>query len=41
MSEDSFWDTTPRKLHALLRVHKEVNTVDDKPKEGYIDEVIL
>lgn len=51
MSEEKFWNCTPRKLNALLKVHAIVNGGDDedtkptpkgqqKSKVQYIDQVL-
>jgi hypothetical protein len=49
MSETQFWKTTPRKLNALLMVHKDVNTPESEKKNSkkkasgqkqYIDNVL-
>jgi hypothetical protein len=47
MTERDFWRCTPRRLMALIKVHKEVNTPDDtdspksvkKQKMVYIDQI--
>jgi hypothetical protein len=43
MSPGMFWRITPRKLDLLIRVHIDMNTVEDekkqKPKQGFIDQI--
>ncbi|MBW8382212.1 MAG: hypothetical protein K0M69_06805 [Youngiibacter sp.] len=29
MTEKQFWNSTPRKLHGLFKIHKAVNGIDD------------
>ena len=33
MSAIQFWKSTPRKLHALCKVHSELNDPKEKPKD--------
>lgn len=44
MDEDKFWNTTPRKLDALLKVHIKVNGGEENGPKGekvqYVDEVL-
>ncbi|WP_327866268.1 hypothetical protein [Aneurinibacillus aneurinilyticus] len=44
MEERTFWRCTPRKLLALLEVHRRVNGGEDRVKDqvrkGFIDQVL-
>jgi hypothetical protein len=43
MNERGFWRSTPRKLLALLNVHKRVHGLEkqeEKVQMGYIDQVL-
>lgn len=43
MNESEFWKSTPRKIDALMKVHREVNSYDNndnEAQEGFIDDVI-
>lgn len=41
MTEDQFWDSTPKKLQALFKVYKKVNGIDDEESFDYIDNIIF
>jgi hypothetical protein len=41
MTEDQFWQCTPKKLQALFEVYKKVNGIDDENGFDYIDNVLL
>jgi hypothetical protein len=44
-SERAFWKMLPRKLHALVKVHTELNgggnRAEEQPKQGFIDQVMF
>ncbi|WP_278335174.1 hypothetical protein [Clostridium algidicarnis] len=41
MTEEQFWNSTPKKLQALLKVYKKVNGIADKEEFDYIDNVMF
>ncbi|MGE5417431.1 MAG: hypothetical protein ACM3UZ_11910 [Acidobacteriota bacterium] len=41
MTEDQFWNSTPKKLQALFRVYKTVNGIDDQGSMDMIDSVLF
>jgi hypothetical protein len=41
MTEEQFWNSTPKKLQALFKVYKTVNGVEDKEDFGTIDNIIF
>ncbi|WP_278287278.1 hypothetical protein [Caloranaerobacter ferrireducens] len=41
MTEEQFWESTPKKLQALYRVYKKVNGIEDEDEFDYIDNVLF
>ena len=48
MSEEEFYNTTPKKLFKLAEIHREISNpssntpkTSSKPKEMYIDQMVL
>ena len=44
MSEENFWQATPKKLKAMLSVHIQINSPGadkEEPSTQYIDQVIF
>jgi hypothetical protein len=41
MTEEQFWECTPKKLQALFKVYKKVNGIDDEDEFDYIDNVLF
>ena len=41
MSEDEFWNCTPKKLDALLSIHLEIKGASGEKQKGYIDDILL
>jgi len=41
MTEEQFWECTPKKLQALFKVYKKVNGIEDENGFDYIDNVLL
>lgn len=41
MTEEQFWQSTPKKLQALFMVYKKVNGIDDNEELDYIDNVMF
>lgn len=41
MTEEQFWESTPKKLQALYRVYKKVNSIEDEDEFDYIDNVLF
>ena len=45
-SEKEFWESTPREINALFKIHAKINTVSGSSKrkntvvDGYIDQVL-
>jgi hypothetical protein len=45
-SEEEFWNSTPREINALFKIHVRINTVPKSSKrkdtvvDGYIDQVL-
>ncbi|MDK2918984.1 MAG: hypothetical protein PWQ37_1717 [Candidatus Petromonas sp.] len=41
MTEEQFWECTPKKLQALFKVYKKVNGIEDEGEIDYIDNVLF
>lgn len=41
MTEEQFWESTPKKLQALFKVYKKVNGIEDETDFDYIDNVLF
>lgn len=41
MPEEKFWICTPQKLNELFRVHKQVEGIDSKNENGYIEDILF
>lgn len=41
MSEEQFWNSTPKKLQALFKVYKTVNGIDDSSNIDTIDNILF
>ncbi|MBU5455253.1 hypothetical protein [Caproiciproducens sp. MSJ-32] len=41
MTEEQFWESTPKKLQALFNVYKRVNGIEEEEELDYIDNVIF
>lgn len=41
MTEEQFWNSTPKKLQGLFKVYKEVNGIEDKQEMDYIDNILI
>ena len=41
MSEEQFWNSTPKMLQALFRVYKMVNGIEDKSEFDTIDNILF
>ena len=41
MTEDQFWNSTPKKLTGLFNVYKKVNGIADEQETEYIDNVLF
>jgi hypothetical protein len=41
MTEEQFWNSTPKKLQALFHIYKKVNGIEDEEKLDTIDNIIF
>jgi hypothetical protein len=41
MTEEQFWNSTPKKLQALFNVYKRVNGIEEEEELDYIDNIIF
>ena len=41
MSEEQFWNSTPKKLTALFLVYKKVNGIEENEANDYIDNILF
>ena len=41
MSEEQFWNSTPKKLQALFKVYKIVNGIDEASNFDTIDNILF
>ena len=41
MTEEQFWESTPKKLQALFKVYKKVNGIDEKKDFDAIDNILF
>lgn len=41
MTEQQFWESTPKKLQALFKVYKTVNGVDESADNDTIDNILF
>jgi hypothetical protein len=41
MTEEQFWECTPKKLQSLFKVYKKVNGIEDETDLDYIDNVLF
>lgn len=41
MSEEQFWNSTPKKLQALFNVYKKVNGIEEINQLDTIDNILL
>jgi len=41
MSEEQFWNSTPKKLQALFKVYKTVNGIDEASDFDTIDNILF
>jgi hypothetical protein len=41
MTEEQFWESTPKKLQALFKVYKKVNGIEDEEEFDTIDNILF
>ena len=41
MTEDQFWNSTPKKLQSLFKVYKKVNGIDEQEGFDTIDNILF
>ena len=41
MSEEQFWNSTPKKLQALFQVYKKVNGIEETSDMDTIDDILF
>lgn len=41
MTEEQFWNSTPKKLQGLFKVYKKVNGIEEQVENDFIDNVFF